>query len=78
MNLWRTASFSRQSKMYVTALQEAYKLAAKVNDIGILLMASVSSNGTSMVNFSGMPKSSAVGLPWWPHNLSVVAVKNTH
>lgn len=67
-----------QSKMYVTALQEAYKLPTKVNDIGILLMPSVYLNGTSMVNFSGMPKSSAVELPWWTHNLSVIAVENTH
>lgn len=64
MNLRWAATFSRQSETYMTALQKAYKLLTKVNDIGILLMASVYLNGTSMVNFSSMPKSSAVALPW--------------
>jgi len=63
--------------MCVAALQEAYKLPPKVNDIGILLMASVYLNGTSMVNFSSMPES-AVVQPRWARNPSVVAVEDTH
>lgn len=78
MKLRRAAPFSRQSEMYVTALQEAYKLPTKVNDIGILLMASVYLNGTSMANFSGTPKPSAVALPRWIHNPGVVTVEDTH
>lgn len=64
--------------MYVAALQEAYKLPTKVSGIGLLLMASVYLKGTSMVNFSRMTKSSAVALPRWAHNLSIVAVEGTH
>lgn len=78
MNLWWAAPFSKLSEMYVTALHEAYKLATKVNDIGLLLMASVYLKGTSMVNFSRMTKSSAVAMPQWAHNLSIVAVEGTH
>lgn len=64
--------------MYVTALQEAYKLPTKVNDIDILLMASVYLNGTLVLNFHSMSKLSAVVLPWWTHNPSIVAVEDIH
>lgn len=77
MNLWWAAPFPTLSETYVTALQETYKLPTKVNDIGLLLMASVYLNGTSMVNFSRMTKSSAVALPRWARNLSVVTVEGT-
>ena len=62
----------------MTALQEAYKLPTKVNDIGILLMAPVCLNGASMVNFCSLPKLSAVVLPQRTHNPGVVTVEDTN